>query len=141
MQHLPLFRCSPPHRPDAAIVVLSGDVREHVRHIPDETIALVLTSPPYHLGKTDEDRVPLDREVQSHVPVIRELHRMLRRDGSICRQAGHFVDDGEVWPLDVRYFPIFQPIRDDRVVHQIGSLHLQSRSGSRAGQASRKAAR
>lgn len=46
-------------KPDAEIVLFSGDVAEFVSQIPDNSVALIVTSPPYNLGKEYEDRVSI----------------------------------------------------------------------------------
>lgn len=65
MNNLPLFHPVTPiedrYSENAQIVLASGDVNEFIVQIPDNSIALVITSPPYNLGKEYEDRVSIKR--------------------------------------------------------------------------------
>lgn len=96
--------------PNASIVLYCGDVNDFLTGIPDETIKLVVTSPPYNVGKEYETRVDIEKYLEVQKQIIAELYRVLRLDGSICWQVGNFVEDGEVFPLDVLYYPIFKSL-------------------------------
>jgi DNA modification methylase len=105
MMTLPLFD-GPPQiadrfDPEADIILYHGDVGDFVAAIPDGWVSLIITSPPYNLGKEYEDRVSINRYLDTQAQVIAELCRILRDDGSICWQVGNFVDEGEVYPLDI----------------------------------------
>ncbi|MEM2592225.1 MAG: site-specific DNA-methyltransferase [Thermofilaceae archaeon] len=122
-------------KPDAEIVVFAGDVREFVAELPDESIALIVTSPPYNLGKPYENRVSIERYLDAQAQVISELYRVLREDGSICWQVGNFVEDGEVYPLDILYYPIFKKLGmrlRNRIIWKFGhGLHASKRFSGR----------
>ncbi len=122
-------------RPDAEIVLFSGDVSDFLAQIPDETIALIVTSPPYNLGKEYENRVAIEQYLQAQADVIRQLCRVLRSDGSICWQVGNFVEDGEVFPLDILYYPIFKALGlklRNRIIWRFGhGLHASRRFSGR----------
>ena len=45
------FNIAPRFRPSAHAVVFEGDCRDMLRQIPTGTMQLVVTSPPYNLGK------------------------------------------------------------------------------------------
>jgi DNA modification methylase len=67
--------------------------------------------------------------------VIRELNRVLRQDGSICWQVGNFVEDGEVYPLDIYYYHMFKQLGmqlRNRIVWGFGhGLHASRRFSGR----------
>ena len=98
---------SPLFAPRQRIVVFPGDCLEFLRSIPDATFQLVVTSPPYNLGKEYERRVQLDDYVEQQREVIRECVRTLKPSGSICWEVGNYVDDGAIVSLDVLLFPVF----------------------------------
>ena len=54
----------------------------------------------------------IDVELKYHneSPVIKELKRVLKEDGSVCWQVGNHVSDGEIFPLDIYYYQIFKAI-------------------------------
>ena len=120
---------------DHRLVLYPGDVGKFLATIPDETISLVITSPPYNLGKDYENRVDIERYLDTQAAVIRELYRVLRPDGSICWQVGNFVEDGEVFPLDILYYPIFKRYNlylRNRIVWHFGhGLHASRRFSGR----------
>ena len=82
-------------------VIYEGDFLDLLHLIPDERIKLVVTSPPYNLGKEYEKKLDLRHYVEQQERVISEYHRVLRRDGSICWQVGNYVDSGSIAPLEI----------------------------------------
>jgi adenine-specific DNA-methyltransferase len=114
MSEFPVYRAAPPiepqFRPEAEIVVFAGDVTDFLTHLPDNSVALIVTSPPYNVGKAYEHRVSLEQSLRSQAKVIAHLYRVLRNDGSMCWQVGNFVENGEVYPLDILYYPIFKEL-------------------------------
>lgn len=120
---------------DAYITIFSGDVKEFVTQIPDYSVALVVTSPPYNLGKEYENRVSIEKYLKTQAELIAQLYRVLRDDGSICWQVGNFVEDGEVYPLDILYYPLFKELGmklRNRIVWKFGhGLHASRRFSGR----------
>jgi len=108
---LPLFK-SPKvidhFNAEYCIVVHCGDTFEFIKTLPDETAKLIITSPPYNLGKEYEDKTHIESYLKFQVKIIDQLVRILRHDGSICWQVGNFVDSSEVFPLDIFYYDIFK---------------------------------
>src|SRR6185503_794480 len=84
----------------ADAVIYSGRCEDLLDSIPSECVRLVVTSPPYNLGKEYERRVDLDAYVDEQTAVIERAVRVLTGDGSICWQVGNHVHGGEVFPLD-----------------------------------------
>jgi len=66
------------------IVVYPGDCLELLKTIPDESLKLVVTSPPYNIGKEYEKRLKLESYLKQQAAVIRECVRCLSFNGSIC---------------------------------------------------------
>lgn len=103
--------------------------------IPDSQIQLVVTSPPYNIGKEYEKRQPLEAYVAWQDKVIRECHRVLKPTGSICWQVGNYVNNGEIVPLDLVLYPIFKDLGmklRNRIVWHFGhGLHASKRFSGR----------
>ncbi len=139
MSELPLFRPIKPiettFHPSAEIVIFPGDTGEFVAQIPDNSITLIITSPPYNLGKEYENRVSIEQYLKHQTQIIAQLYRVLREDGSICWQVGNFVEDGEVFPLDILYYPIFKELGmklRNRIIWKFGhGLHASKRFSGR----------
>jgi adenine-specific DNA-methyltransferase len=96
---------------------------------------LIVTSPPYNVGKEYEKKAPLDKYVEEQAATIAEAVRLLHPNGSICWQVGNHVDDGEIFPLDVVLYPLFKnhglQLRN-RLVWTFGhGLHCQNRFSGR----------
>jgi adenine-specific DNA-methyltransferase len=90
------------------IVLHCGDSLEFLRTLPSESVKLIISSPPYNIGKSYERRTGIDDYLGTQEPVIAELVRALKRNGSICWQVGNYVDDGEIVPLDIPYYGLFK---------------------------------
>lgn len=94
--------------PDADIVLYRGDCRDLLHAVADGSIQLVVTSPPYNIGKKYEKRVVLEDYLRRQREVIDLCVDKLAPGGSICWQVGNHVDAGEVYPLDVLLYPYFK---------------------------------
>ncbi len=70
--------------PSERAVVFSGDCLDLLRDCPDGTLQLVVTSPPYNIGKEYEKRLKLDTYLAQQAVVIRECVRCLSPRGSNC---------------------------------------------------------
>jgi adenine-specific DNA-methyltransferase len=90
-------------------LILEGDAFKLLDKIPDGSIKLILSSPPYNIGKAyerglfksqEEYRVWMKR-------LIRKLVKKVRPDGHICWQVGNHVSNGLLEPLDYLFHPIF----------------------------------
>jgi len=60
MNQLPLFSQSKSvrdfYQPDAEIILYQGDSNNFIKTIPDNSVSLIITSPPYNLGKDYEKK-------------------------------------------------------------------------------------
>lgn len=121
--------------PQADIVIFNGDTNELLDTIPDNFVKLIITSPPYNLGKSYETQVSIKQYLKEQQETIAKLYRILRSDGSICWQVGNFVDQGEVYPLDIFYYQIFKDLGlqlRNRIVWHFGhGLHASKRFSGR----------
>jgi len=93
---------------DAGIILHCGDAEEFIKTIPNEKVKLIITSPPYNLGKEYEKKKQIELYLKEQEQVILELIKKLRADGSICWEVGNYVEDAEVFPLDAFYYDIFK---------------------------------
>ena len=123
------------YNPEAKIIVFHGDVMDFLKQIPDDSINLIITSPPYNIGKQYEKRTSLEKYIDIQAEVIALLYNKLRDDGSICWQVGKFVDKGEVYPLDILYYPVFKKLGmklRNRIIWKFGhGLHASKRFSGR----------
>lgn len=78
-----------------------------LKKIEEGKFDLVLSSPPYNVGKEYETKTSIENYLQGQEPIINELVRTLSDQGNLCRQVGNYVDRGEIYPLDIYYYQIF----------------------------------
>ena len=90
----------------ADFVLFEGDCLDLLPQVPDGFAKLVVTSPPYNLGKSYESRLDMSDYVMQQRRVIEECVRVLNDRGSICWQVGNYVNNGEIIPLDIVLHPI-----------------------------------
>ena len=124
--------------PEASAVVYPGDCLELLKQIPDETVQLVVTSPPYNLGKEYEQKLELEHYFEQQKTVITECVRILKPTGSICWQVGNYVEKGKkgfISPLDAVLCPVFWNLglkmRNRIIWHFEHGLHCSQRFSGR----------
>ena len=113
-----------------------SDNREFLRTLWANKFKLIVTSPPYNIGKVYERRMTLDSYVKEQERVISECYRLLHPRGSICWQIGnHVASTGEIVPLDTVLYPIFKKfglmLRNRIVWHFEHGLHCKRRFSGR----------
>jgi DNA modification methylase len=93
---------------NADIVFACGDSCEILSRCPDGFASLIITSPPYNIGKEYETQTKLHNYLEHLGPIIKEIVRVLSPRGSLCWQVGNYVENSEVFPLDIYFYPIFK---------------------------------
>lgn len=102
------------------VTLFTGDCLGWLKRLPDASVQLVLTSPPYNVGKSYEKRISLEAYVAGQRAVIKECVRVLQPGGSIAWQVGpHITKQGEILPLDLLLHPIFSECPDLRLRNRI----------------------
>jgi adenine-specific DNA-methyltransferase len=100
-----------------------------------DSMGLIVTSPPYNIGKAYESRSSLDSYIEAQKPVIAECVRLLSPRGSLCWQVGNHVQNGEIFPLDMVLYPLFRAhglkLRNRIVWHFEHGLHCSKRLSGR----------
>jgi DNA modification methylase len=120
---------------DSTVILHLGDSLEFLKTLPSGIVSLVITSPPYNVGKEYETRKDIQAYLSQQEDVIDELIRILKDDGSICWQVGNYVEKGEVFPLDIFYYDIFKErglkLRNRIIWHFGHGLHATRRFSGR----------
>jgi adenine-specific DNA-methyltransferase len=116
-------------------VMACEDNLTFLSRLPAESMQLVVTSPPYNIGKSYETKASLDDYVAAQANVIAACVRLLERRGSICWQVGNHVQSGEIVPLDTILYPVFRAfnlkLRNRIVWHFEHGLHCSKRLSGR----------
>lgn len=125
-------------QPRAAVAEAKMACQDNIRFMQKlaaGSMKLIVTSPPYNIGKSYEKRATLERYIESQEAVIAECVRLLDPRGSICWQVGNHVDAGEIFPLDMVLYPIFKShglkLRNRIVWHFEHGLHCSKRMSGR----------
>jgi adenine-specific DNA-methyltransferase len=115
--------------------IVCTDNLAFMRSLPPASMNLIVTSPPYNLGKEYETRRSLTVYQEEQAATIAEAVRLLHPNGSLCWQVGNYVDNGEIFPLDAVLYPMFKvhglQLRN-RIIWTFGhGLHCQKRFSGR----------
>lgn len=114
-----------------------GNCLRFLKELPDESAQLVITSPPYNVGKEYEQRRSFGEYIEFQSQVIDECVRITKQGGSICWQLGNQFDRrGALVPLDLALHPIFCHHRQlylrNRIIwHFEHGLHCANRFSGR----------
>lgn len=115
--------------------IYHGDCMEFLQTIPNESVQLIVTSPPYNIGKEYEDVLDIEVYKTQQRQVIEECVRILKPQGSICWEVGNYVKNGEIIPLDVLLYDCFKDnglkLRNRIVWHFGHGLHCTNRFSGR----------
>jgi len=113
-----------------------GRVEEYLEKLTSESmIDLVVTSPPYNIGKSYEKRTNLDDYLEWQKGIITKIAKHVPENGNICWQVGNYVENGHIVPLDIEIHPIFRGLGfklRNRIVWRFGhGLHGKRRFSGR----------
>jgi DNA modification methylase len=121
--------------PNTHYQVIHGDCLNVLEKIDDGRFQLIITSPPYNIGKSYETKTSIENYLKSQEDIIRQLIRTLSEDGNLCWQVGNYLDKGEVYPLDIYYYHIFKKyglkLRNRIIWHFGHGLHASNRFSGR----------
>lgn len=121
--------------PDIDYQIKKGDSLTVLQTIEDGKFDLILTSPPYNVGKSYETKTSIEKYLETQEEIISELVRTLSDKGNLCWQVGNYVDKGEIFPLDIYYYQIFKKLGlklRNRIIWHFGhGLHASNRFSGR----------
>lgn len=118
------------------MVAVCGDSFKLIKKIPDGSIDLIFSSPPYCMGKQYEATSDVAEFIKQHATLLPELVRILRPGGSLCWQVGNHTKNGIVTPLDALVIAEMMKIPDvqlrNRVIWTVAhGLHCTNRFSGR----------
>ncbi len=122
--------------PEFDVLIANADTLDFLSTVPKETFQLVVTSPPYNIGKPYEMRQEFLDYLGWQKRVVTECIRTLKPGGSLCWEVGNYIEDGEVYPLDVFFYRIIKENSDLRLRNRIvwffeHGLHASKRLSGR----------
>ena len=115
--------------------IINGDRLKLLSKYKDKSVQLIITSPPYNIGKSYEIKKPLDEYLEDQKKTLIECVRILKEKGSICWQVGNFIKKSEIIPLDIPIYNICEKLglklRNRIVWHYEHGLHANKRFSGR----------
>ncbi|MFA5805182.1 MAG: site-specific DNA-methyltransferase [Melioribacteraceae bacterium] len=122
-----------PYKSDYEIIL--GESFHNLKKIEDGKFDLIITSPPYNVGKEYETKKSIEKYLLEQEKIIEQLVRVTSSKGNICWQVGNYVEKGEIFPLDIFYYEIFKKYNlklRNRIVWHFGhGLHASNRFSGR----------
>lgn len=124
------------YSPEADVTLYHGDCRDLLRQIAPGSAQLIVTSPPYNIGKRYEKKKALEDYLAEQDEVIGVCVERLAEGGSICWEVGnHIAGPNEILPLDIALYPLFVSrglkLRNRIVWHFEHGLHCSRRLSGR----------
>ncbi len=121
---------------ESDVTLYPGDCLELLQQIPAASAQLIVTSPPYNIGKRYEKKKTLATYLREQEAVIQKCASLLKDGGSICWQVGnHIAGPQEIVPLDIILYPLFitnnLKLRNRIVWHFEHGLHSSKRLSGR----------
>ena len=115
--------------------IITNDILNFSKKLPHIFFKLIISSPPYNIGKIYEKKQDLNTYLDWQAKVISRLVDLLHPKGSFCWQVGNFIDQGETFPLDIFFYPIFKKLnlklRNRIIWHFNHGLHASNRLSGR----------
>lgn len=105
-------------------VLMEGDCFQLLESVPDASVDLFVSSPPYCMGKNYERTKELRFFVDLHERILPIIGRKVKLGGSICWQVGNHISSGVLTPLDFQVHRIMSDISEftlrNRIVWTFG---------------------
>lgn len=114
---------------------LQGDTFQLINTLENASLDLTITSPPYNLGKIYEQKTILSDYLFPYYEFAKQLFKKTKPTGHVCWEVGNYVDNGEVYPLDIFFYDIFKSagfkLRNRIIWHFDHGLHATKRFSGR----------
>lgn len=117
-------------------ILWNQDALRVLKRLPNrELFDLVITSPPYNIGKEYEKSLPIELYLQWQKSIINEIICRLKSNGSICWVIGNYAKNAHIVPLDILLHPTFSESKlllRNRIIWRYGhGLHAKRRFSGR----------
>jgi len=91
---------------DANFLLHHGTARSFLQNLPEQSMQLIITSPPYCIGQEYEKGIDLKYFQEIIGEVLADLVRVLKPGGSMAWQVGYQAKKNELFPLDYTVYSI-----------------------------------
>ena len=112
--------------------LVNADRMKLLKKLENNSVQLIITSPPYNIGKIYEKKQTLKSYLFEQEKTLRECVRVLKKTGSLCWQVGNYIKDkSEIIPLDILIYNICEKLglklRNRIVWHYGHGLHSHNK--------------
>lgn len=107
----------------------------NLKSLKKEKFNLVVSSPPYNIGKEYEEKLTMEQYIDWQESIINKIIPLIKENGSICWQVGNHVEKSSILPLDYIFHDIFSKhnlIMRNRIIWTYGhGFHAKKRFSGR----------
>ena len=115
--------------------IRTEDNRKFIKRLAPKSVKLIVTSPPYNIGKTYESDRSMEAYLEGQKALLELCLDVLHPNGSVCWQVGNHVVNEHIEPLDALLYPIFREnglVLRNRIIWHFGhGLHCTKRLSGR----------
>ena len=115
--------------------LVNNDRMKLLKKLKSNSVQLVITSPPYNIGKSYEKKKPFDLYLYEQKRTLIECFRILKKEGSLCWQVGNYLKKSELYPLDIYIYELCKKIgfklRNRIIWHYEHGLHSSKKFSGR----------
>jgi len=115
--------------------LVNNDRMKLLKKLKSNSVQLVITSPPYNIGKSYEKKKPFDLYLYEQKRTLIECFRILKKEGSLCWQVGNYLEKSELYPLDIYIYELCKKIgfklRNRIIWHYEHGLHSSKKFSGR----------
>ena len=119
-----------------SVDIYNQDIIKFLRSYPkNRKVDLVVSSPPYNIGKEYEKRIDIENYLSWKKEIIELIVPIIKSKGSLCWQVGNYIKNGSIAPLDILLHETFIEnglILRNRIVWTFGhGTHAKKRFSGR----------
>lgn len=92
------------------------DAFKLIKKLPDNSIDLTFTSPPYFMGKEYDKSKDYSDFLEEHKKLFPEIIRVTKDWWSICWQIGYHVKNNSIMPLDWLVYDVLKDYLEDKTL-------------------------
>ena len=115
--------------------IVQNDRMKLLQKLESNSVQLIITSPPYNIGKSYEKKKPFELYLKEQEKTLFECFRILKKRGSLCWQIGSYFEKSELYPLDIFMYEICKKIgfklRNRIIWHFEHGLHSNKKFSGR----------
>lgn len=115
--------------------LIQDDRMKLLNNLKSNSVQLIITSPPYNIGKSYEKKTPFELYLKEQEKTLLDCYRVLKNEGSLCWQVGSYINKSELYPLDIYIYEICKKIgyklRNRIIWHFEHGLHSKKKFSGR----------